>query len=162
MKFEGRFKIKHYDKNGKLKGTYCIKNAITDVGKNRILDVMFHGAPAASGTWYIGLINADGYTGVSADDTMGSHTGWTELITYDEIDRQEWDEAVALDQELVSTTPAIFTINADNSDIRGIFIVDDSGKAGVGGLLWSTALFSSVVHLNDEDTLKIEYELAVT
>ena len=159
MKFKGKFKVVHRDKSGKVKGKYAFNNGVVNVGIDMILDAMFHGG-SASGTWYIGLIDADGYSAIAAGDTMSSHAGWTELTTYSEATREEWLENAASGQEITTATPAQFSINADNSNIKGLFIIDDNTKGGSAGTLWSTALFDSTIDLGNGDTLDVEYEIA--
>lgn len=160
MKFKGRFKVKIFDKTGKLKDVCEFSNGIVDVGKDAILDVMF-GAVAKPTDWYIGLLNGASPT-LSDADTMASHAGWTENQNYSEGVRQTWDEAAASGQEMISNTVAVFSIDTDTQTIGGLFIVDDNTKGGAGGTLWSTALFGSAKNLDNGDTLKVEYELTVT
>ncbi len=160
MKLRGRFKIVHKDKNGKFKGQYTVSNGVVNVGKDRILDVMFHDIGASS-PWYIGLINGPSPS-LSPSDTMGSHAGWTENDNYSEANRQTWNENAALDQEITTATPAVFSIDTDAQSVAGLFIVDDNTKGGAGGLLWSTGLFDSVLNLSDGDTLNVEYELVAS
>ena len=164
MKFKGRFKIKHYGKDGKLKDKFTIKNAIVNIGKIQILDVMFHGV-AASDPWYIGLIDGASTPTLAATDAMLLHPGWTEFDDYSEADRQEWDEdEAAVDGSNIvmpSANEATFSIDNDGSEIAGLFIVDDDAKLGTAGILWSTALFGSVKNLDNGDTLKVTYEITV-
>lgn len=160
MKLRGVFRVVHKDKNGRIKGKYTVKNGVVNIGKNRILDVMFHGT-AASDPWYIGLINGPAPS-LSATDTMGAHAGWTENDNYAEANRQTWDENAAASQEITTANAAVFSIDTDTQQIAGLFIVDDNTKLGAGGLLWSTGLFDSVLNLDNGDTLNVEYELAVS
>jgi len=162
MKFEGRFKVVHKDKTGQIKGVYYLKNGVTNVGKDRILATMFNGT-ALSSPWYIGLIDNAGFVGLSAADTIALRAGWTEFVNYDGDVRQTWDEAAVSGQEIVTTTPATFTISSDGSEIIGLFIVDDDTKGGtVTGTLWSTGLFDAVKTLDDDDTLDVQYEISVS
>lgn len=160
--FKGRFKIVHTDKGGRIKGIYYVKNGVVNVGLDKILDVMF-GAVSKPTDWYIGLIDNDSYSALAASDTMASHPGWpNEFTDYDEGTRQTWDEKAASGQEMTTNTPAVFTIDTDDSEIKGLFIVDNNIKGGSSDTLWSTALFDDVVELDDDDTLKVEYELSAS
>lgn len=163
MKFEGRFKVSHYDKSGKLKDRYYVPNGIVNDGKISILNIMFGGS-AQSTTWYIGLINGPSPT-LAVGDTMASHPGWTENEEYSDGVRQEWDEAAASldgsDVKMKTTTEAVFSIDQDMQSIAGLFITSNDVKGDTTGTLWSTALFSSVKNLDNGDTLKIEYEITV-
>ena len=160
MKLKGRFKVKIFDKTGRLKDKFDLHNGIVDVGKDKILDVMF-GAVAKPTDWYIGLLDGASPT-LSDADTMASHAGWSENQNYSEAVRQTWDEAAASGEEMVSNSEATFSIDTDTQTIGGLFIVDDSTKGGAGGTLWSTGLFDSAKNLDDGDTLKVEYEISVS
>ena len=159
MKFKGRFKVNIFDKEGRLKDTFYVPNGVVNVGKDKILDVMFHGTAAIT-TWYIGLINGASPT-LSPSDTMASHPGWTENQNYSEGVRQTWDESAASGQEIVSNSESTFSINTNGQTIGGIFITSDNTKGGTLGTLWSTAAFGAAKSLDNGDTLKVEYEIAV-
>jgi len=156
VKLIGKFYIKHYRAN-KLIGEYNINNAVAILGRNRLLDVMFHGT-AASGTWYIGLVDNSGYTGFSVNDTIASHTGWTEVTGYSEGTRVAWSEGAASDAVIASSATSDFSITATKT-IKGIFLVNESTKGGTTGVLWATAAFAANVDVENGDTLKVEYSV---
>ena len=164
MKFKGLFKVRHFGKDGKLKGKYRVPNAIVNIGKIEILDIMF-GATAKSPTWYFGLIDNVGFSALAATDVMLLHPGWDKFTDYSNANRPEWDEAVAAldgpDVKMKTTTEATFNINQDGSAIKGLFITDSNTVGGTTGILWSTALFGSVKNLDNGDTLKVTYEITV-
>ena len=155
---QGYFTIEHW-RNGKLLDTYHLKNGITNAGKDKLLDVMFHNVTQI-GTWYIGLIDNSGYTGVAAGDTHDSHSGWSENTDYDESNRQEWTEDAASGQSITNTTSVDFTMSA-SATIKGIFIASDNTKGGTGAspTLWSTAVFGSNATAEDDDVLAVTYTL---
>lgn len=154
LSLKGKFVLEHFRKGEKI-AEYDIFNGITNEGLNEILDVMFHGS-AATATWYIGLIDESGYTGVAAGDVMNSHAGWTELQAYDEATRVAWDEAAAASQAIASSTSSDFTMNATET-VKGIFVTSVNTKGGTTGILWSTALNASDINVVDDDVLKISY-----
>jgi len=158
MSLKGRFRIEHYDANGKLKATYRVPNGIVDVGLNKILEDMFNGG-TQSGTWYIGLVNNSGFSAFANGDTMSSHAGWVESTAYTETARPEWTAGTASSRSITNASTVDFSINATVT-LKGIFIVDDSTKSGTAGTLWSTAAFASNVAAVNGDTLKITYTVS--
>lgn len=156
---QGRFRVEHYDRQGKLKGTYRFPNGIVDVGLNLILDVMFHNTPAPSATWYIGLVDNAGFTAFANADTMASHTGWAESTAYTQTARPAWTEGAASARSITNAATVDFSINATVT-LKGIFVVDNATKSGTTGTLWSTAAFASNVSAVNGDTLKITYTVS--
>lgn len=132
-------------------------NGITDVGIHYLLEAGFRGGSAIS-TWYAGLIDNSGYTGVAAGDTMSSHSGWTEITTqYDEAARQTLTFGAAASRAI--TASVSFTMNATKT-VQGIFVNSVSTKGGTTGTLWSTALFSSPPGLVSGNVLTANYTLS--
>ena len=80
----GRFVVEHFRKGVKI-GQYEFPNGITNEGKNKLLDVMFHGVSAIT-TWWLGLIDNSGYTALAARDTYANinqaGNGWDEFTDY--------------------------------------------------------------------------------
>lgn len=159
VKIKGEFLLQHY-RSGKLINEIKVHNGIVDVGKNAILDIMFHGS-AQIATWYIGLIDNDSYSSVSASDTMSSHSGWIESDDYSEGNRQAWVEGAASNKSITSSSSSDFSINATKT-IKGFFVTSDNTKNGTSGTLWSTALLSSTVAVENGDTLKLTYTVSIT
>lgn len=113
---------------------------ITAEGLNLILDIVFVDEPKPS-AFYVGLINATGYTGVSALDTMASHLGWTELTAYDESTRPQ--VTFGNPSGGTVTNPAIvqFTPNASSTCV-GYFITTNATKGGTSGYLIAIGSFA--------------------
>ena len=158
MIMKGAFKVDHFDKQGKLKGTYEFPNGIVDVGMNHILDTQFTGSAGVS-PWYIGIVDNASFTAFANADTMASHTGWIESSAYTEANRQEWTEGAAAARSITNGTTVDFSINATVT-LKGIFVTSDNTKAGTTGTLWSTAAFASNVSAVNGDTLKITYTVS--
>lgn len=154
----GKFKVQHFDKNGNLKGEHEFKNGIVDVGLNALLDIMFHGSTQVT-TWYLGLINAAGYSALSNADTMASHAGWAETAAYTESTRPEWTEGAAASRSITNSTSVDFSINATVT-LKGLFVTSNNTKSGTTGTLWATALFASDVAAENGDTLKVTYTVS--
>lgn len=119
-------------------------NGITDEGIHYNLDTAFTNNDTAETSWYAGLINNSGYTGVDPSDVMSSHTGWTESTDYSEGTRQALSFAAAATRQI--TAEVSFTMNATVT-IKGLFVVTNSTKGGTTGVLWSTALYSTAPDL---------------
>ena len=154
----GQFIIEHFNKKGEKIGEYTVKNGVTNVGLNTVLDVMFHNT-SQHPTWYIGLVDNSGWTAWAAGDTMSSHAGWSEATQYSESARQPWTEGAAASQSITNSTTVDFSINATKT-LKGIFITSDNTKSGTTGILWATGSFSSTVSVSNGDTLKITYTVS--
>jgi hypothetical protein len=164
LDLRGRFTVEHYRprKSGTLKllERYLIKNGITNVGKDYVLNVAFNSATQIANTsWYIGLIDNAGFTALAAADTMASHAGWTEWTSYSETTRQAWGSVTSTAQSTGNATPASFTINA-NGTLYGMFITSNNTKGGTTGTLWSTGGFSSTVPVSTSDVFRATYNLS--
>lgn len=147
-------------RGGRLIGSYLTLNDITNQGKNSIFDVYFNnGTQIANSSWYIGLINASGYTALANTDVMSAHGGWTEFTSYTQANRVAWGSGAATGQTVTNATPATFDINSSGT-IKGVFIVTNNTKSGNTGTLWATALFGADVPVTNGDQLKITYTVA--
>lgn len=138
------------------KAAFEFPNGITDVGIHYLLEAGFRGGTAIS-SWYAGLIDNSGYTGVNASDTMSSHTGWSESTDYNESVRQTLSFGAAASRQI--TAQVSFTMNATKT-IQGIFVTSDNTKSGTTGTLWSTALFASAPSLVSGNVLTANYTLS--
>jgi hypothetical protein len=171
----GHFVVEHWRK-GKRINEYHFPNGITNEGKNKLLNVMFHGATAI-GTWWIGLIDNSGYTALAATDTYDDinqvANGWDEFTTYTDAGnggsastRPQWSEGAASGQSITNASPAVFDLTGAGT-VKGVFVVGgDAGSQNksdhtAGSTLWSTALFTSgdVVVANG-DQLKVTYTVS--
>ena len=155
LNLRGSYFIEHRNKAGKLIGLYRVPNAIVDEGMEDLLDVTF-GNSTQSATWYVGLIDNGSYSGVADSDTLTSHAGWIENNDYTGV-RKTWAVGAPATRSISNSTTADFAING-TATLRGIFICNVS--SGTGGILWSTALFSSTVSVQNGDTLKITYTVS--
>jgi hypothetical protein len=164
LPLRGRFVVEHF-RNGEKIGHYEFDNAITNEGKNMLLNVMFHGTTPI-GTWYIGLVSGGGTPTLAPGDTyaqIGGSNGWTEFTDYSESTRQEWTEGAASGQSITNSTPLVFDITGSGS-VYGPFVVGGGTGPSTknnhdgGGTLWSAAQFQSgTVPVQNADQLKVTY-----
>ena len=159
MNLKGKFQVVHRDVEGNLKGTYDFPNGIVDEGLDHILNTQFHGSSQIT-TWYIGLVDNSTWSAFADADTLSSHAGWSEFLSYSESNRVTWQEDAASSRSITNTTTADYTINA-TGNAKGIFVSSNNTKStGNTGTLWSTAAFSSVVAVANGDTLKVTYTVS--
>jgi hypothetical protein len=139
---------------------FFLENGVTTPGCNYLLDVGFR-AQSQLASWYAGLINASGFTSVSANDTAASHAGWTEFTGYSDSTRRQWSPGAASAGVLINATAMSFTINASGS-VQGIFVISDNTKGGTSGTLWSTATEASPRTVTSGQAFNAIYELTLT
>jgi hypothetical protein len=153
----GKWHVEHY-RGGELLDIYEFPNAITNVGMNSLLGIMFNAATQIT-TWYIGLVNASGFTGFNNADTMASHSGWTEFTNYSESNRVTWTTDAPSNRLITNSTTADFTITASGT-LKGIFVTSNNTKGGTAGTLWSTGAFSADKAVANTDILKLVYSVS--
>ena len=153
LNFKGVYTLEQF-RDGRLINKITLPNGIVNQGKNNVLDVMFNNS-SQTDPWYIGLIDAAGFSALASTDTLASHPGWSEAVFTGA--RQAWSPAAAANQRLTDT--ATFTMTGAGT-VKGIFLCDQA--AGSAGILWSTAL-SPVgdVAVIAADTLNIQYDLSI-
>jgi len=160
----GRFQVEHW-RGGELIGTYAIRNAIVNEGKNKLLNVMFHEVTAIA-TWYLLLVDGAGSPTLAAGDTyaqINGTNGWDEYVGYTESPRGEWTEGAAASQSITNASPVVFNMNASGS-VYGLGVVgggsapSTKNDAAGGGTLWAAAQFTSgTVPVLNGDQLKVTY-----
>jgi hypothetical protein len=172
----GRLVVEHF-RNGLKIGQYEFPNGITNEGKNKLLDVMFHGVSPIT-TWWLGMIDNAGYTALAATDAYANigqaGNGWHEFTSYTDAansgsasTRPEWTEGAASGQAISNASPVVFDITGSGA-VKGLFLV--GGAAGAqnksdhtasGAVLWATALFNTGdVPVNPSDQLKVTYTVS--
>lgn len=153
-KLAGMFKLQHW-RAGLLLATYKLPNGVVNVGLDDVLSVYFDGG-TQSATWYVGLIDDSGFTGLASGDTMSSHAGWSEFTGYTSGTRTTWPNDAPSGQSITNTTTADFSINM-TGDVKGAFLVNNSSKGGTTGILYSTAIVATAVPVVSSDTLRAIY-----
>lgn len=156
LRFNNPFQVLHF-REGRLIGIHKGWNDVTVVGKNHLLDVAFGNSTPVTQVdpWYIGLINNTPTPVLSENDTLASHSGWSELSAY-AGNRKAWDDTNAAAKVKGTTTTSDFTMNATNT-VNGIFVA--SVDTGTSGILWATGSFDAPIAVVNTDVLKITYGL---
>lgn len=141
-------------KSGVLLASSKWENIVVNAGLDHVLDATLSAATQIT-TWYILLLS--GTPTVAAADTMASHGGWTEVVAYDEANRQTWTDAGVSGQSVSNTaSPAQVTISTDSTTIGGAGLTSNNTKSGTTGTLYAAAAFGSGnVVLNDGSTMDI-------
>ena len=175
LNLKGRYVVEHW-RNGKRFNEYHFQNDVTNEGKNKLLDVMFHGTAQIS-SWFLGLIDNAGYSALAAGDTYDdidqAANGWDEFQNYTDAGngdsattRPVWTEDAASAQSISNSSVAVFDVTGSGT-VKGLFAVGGIANANLkgnhesGGTLWATALFGSgdVAVLNG-DQLKVTYTVS--
>jgi hypothetical protein len=175
INLKGRYVVEHWRKGQRI-NEYHFTNGIVNEGKNKLLDVMFHGV-AQIGTWYMGLLDNSGYSALDATDTYDdidqAGNGWDEFQNYTDAGngdsattRPTWAEDAASGQAITNSAVAVYDITGSGT-VKGLFAVGGIANAQLKGnheptgTLWATALFGSgdVAVLNG-DQLKVTYTVS--
>lgn len=148
-----------------------VKNVVTDVGKNLLLDTGLAGSAYTVTGPYMGLISSVGYTSVPvAADTMASHATWVEAgnsTNYPLFTARiapSWSAASAGSK---ATSAAVsFTIGATGGTLKGCFLVFGSGAvttlADTNGTLLSAGLFTGGDKVvSPSDVVNVTYSLGL-
>jgi hypothetical protein len=159
MDLHGVYHVECRDAQGNLKWADTAKNLVTTVGKNHALDTELAGS-AYTAAWYVGLVSSVSYSAIAAADTMASHAGWTEDVSYSNAARVTPTFAAASAGSKATSSAAAFNINA-TATIKGCFLNSVSTKSGTTGTLLSAGLFSGGDKaVSNGDTLNVSYTLS--
>lgn len=157
----GRFTVQCRDKNGKLKWEEVVENIVVDEGLQYILDAMFISATSQIDPFYVGL--TDGSPSVNSTDTMGSHSGWSEVQDYSESNRPEYIDSRSGETVSNSGNEATFSIDADGTVVGGAFLVSDNTIGGTSGTLLAVAAFTGGDKTADSgDTINVQYDFSMS
>jgi hypothetical protein len=156
----GWFYVECLKPDGMLRWSAWAKNGVTNSGLDSMNNIYFV-ASAQIATWYLGLVDNQGFVAFSAADTMSAHGGWAEAVYYSNTNRPTWTPASSTGQTVVNSSPIAFNINANSKVVKGLFLASDSGKGNTIGLLWATAAFSGGTQsCNSGDTLQATYSVS--
>ena len=137
---ENYFVVEAFDRHGRPLWKEQFANLVVDEGLNDSLDRYFTGS-SYTAAWYVGL--TAGSPTFAAEDTMNSHSGWTEVTDYSETTRQQANFGAASGGSIDnSANRAEFNINADGTVIGGCFLTTSDVKGGTVGTLYGGGAFS--------------------
>lgn len=171
---EGRYIVKCFDKDGKLKWEDTIENTVMTEGKNVMLDAALAGSSYTVVGPYMGLISSVSYSAISAADTaaqINGTNGWKEAGSSTNFPLYTtprktavWSAASAGSKALSAALS--FPIITTGGTVKGCFIIYGTSAvstiADTNGKLLSAGLFSGgdkVVAVSD--TLQVSYSLSL-
>lgn len=158
----GVYSIKCYDADGNLRWEENVHNLVTKQGIQDMNTKYFTAIGYTPANWYFGYIAASPTPTLSYDDTLASHSGWTESTK----SRRSYPAASVSITSGAGTSYAAFYYYSlyfgsfFGTSIAGIFLTNVS--SGTSGVLLSEALFSTTRTLYDDDTLNIEYKFYIS
>jgi hypothetical protein len=152
------YRFEARDPEGNIKWVEEVKNLVTNVGLDDLLDKYLKGS-AYTASFFVGL--TDGTPTIAATDTMASHAGWVEVTAYTEATREALTLGAVSGQSVDnSASRANFTINANATTIGGGFITTVNTKGGTTGTLYNASAFNAGNKLLDSgDTLSVTVTL---
>ena len=167
---KGRLIWRHM-RNGIILGEGVIPNQVKDEGINEALEILWTSANQA--TWYMGLIDNSGFSGVAENDTYVQLQADT--LTWNELEPDNYVTNVnTLRAPIVwgvaagglidsSANPTIFEItsNGDGKVINGIFVTSQEDVTVNIGWLWSTVLLPAPRALAEDDQFIVGYEVSL-
>lgn len=150
-------------RKGKVVKDFTFPNGSTTQGRNYLLDAGFRNS-GTTANWYIGLIDADGFSALDAADTPSSHGGWDEFTTYDETNRQTWNKSAASAGTMNASSASSFTIGAVTAGtfLQGAFVTSVNTKGATTGVLWATGEFPAEIPVQEGDIINITYYTSLT
>jgi hypothetical protein len=161
----GTFHFQCFDKDGNLKWKDSAKNLVVNTGLQDMNTKYFKGV-SYSAAWYIGLVTGpnSGNT-YAAADTLASHSGWNEDISYSGGDRitATFGTATTADPSVIdnSGAVAVFAITGTTT-IAGAFLTDIEDNTDNVGLLFSVSAFTGGDRdVISGDTLNVTYEFSL-
>lgn len=161
----GVFHFQCFDKDGNLKWEESCHNLVVNQGLQDMNTKYFKGV-TYSAAWYIGLVDAAGFTAYDPTDTMASHTGWSETTSYSGANRATatFGTATTADPSVIDNTgsPAQFNMTGTVT-VKGAFLTATQDKTTNTGVLFSVSSFQapgdrSVV---SGDTLNVTYTFSL-
>ena len=173
---EGFYQVECRDADGNIKWTESFPNLVNAVGKQLMLNTLLKGSSYSVVGPYLGLIGTTSPT-FSVEDTMTSHSGWTEFVNYTvggsavrgtAAFATATDNAVASPSNVVtSTATAItYTITGSGGNVTGCFLVTGAGasstQSNTSGTLYSAGAFGSAKSTTSGDTVSVTYSTTAT
>jgi hypothetical protein len=161
----GVFHFQCFDKDGNLKWEDKCHNLVVNAGLQDMNNKYFKGT-TYSAAWYIGLVDAAGFTAYDPADTMASHTGWAETTAYSGSNRATatFGTPTSADPSVInnSASQAQFSITGTVT-VKGAFLTATQDKTTNSGILFSVSSFQSPGDRSvvNGDTLNVTYEFSL-
>ena len=163
IKISGRYDVECIGADGQVKWTDSIENLVVTVGKNDLLDKYFAGTTYTA-AWYMGLVDNTSFSAYAAGDTLASHGGWLEFLSYSGSNRTTvgWNAASAGSK--ASTTTA-FSISGSGTVLGALLCTTqakNTASNGGAGILYSAGTFTGGSRtVASGDTLNCVYTASV-
>jgi len=160
----GYYDVKCLGADGQVKWEDTIKNLVVTVGRNDLLDKYFAGS-SYTAAWYMGLVDNDSFSAYAAGDTLASHAGWLEFLSYTGANRTTvgWGAASSGSKVTASTS---FSINGAGTVLGALMCTTQAkGTASNGGagILYSAGSFTGGSRaVVSGDTLLVTYTAATS
>jgi hypothetical protein len=143
LSIKGYYTVECFDAEGNLKWQDSINNLVVTVGKNDMLDKYFAGTTYTA-AWYMGLVDNASFSTYAAGDTLASHAGWLEFLSYTGTNRitAAWAAASA---GAKATTSTSFNINGAGSVLGALLCTTqakNTASNGGAGILYSAGTFT--------------------
>lgn len=160
----GRFDIECIGVDGKVKWKDSAPNLVVNVGLAYMAGVALTSTTQIT-TWYVGLWGAVASNTPAAGDTMSSHAGWTENVTYSQATRVAITFVAATTANpsvVTNSVAAAFTANGTTT-IGGAFLTSGSAKSGTVGTLFSGSDFTPPGDRSavSGDTINVTYTMSL-
>ena len=138
-----------------------ITNLVPTGGANDMLDKYLSGS-SYTAAWYLGLVDGGSTPSYNNADTMASHSGWTENVTYSNSTRPAPSFSSAASRAKTTSAAVAFNING-TATIAGAFLTGNSTKSGTTGILFSAGNFTGGNQpVSSGGTLNVTYTLTLT
>lgn len=173
---EGCYHVVCRSADGSIKWEETFPNLVNAVGKQLMLNTLLKGSSYSVTGPYLGLISGSSNT-FNVEDTMTSHSGWTEFTNYTvggsavrgtAVFASATDNSVASPSNVVTSTASAitYTITGAGGTVGGCFLVLGSGasstQSNTGGTLYSAGAFSTPKVTTSGDTVSVTYSTTAT
>ena len=167
LTIRGYYDVQCFDAQGNLRWEDTIENLVVTVGKNDLLDKYFAGS-AYTAAWYMGLVDNASFSAYAAGDTLASHAGWLEFLSYtysgSATNRAtpSWGAASAGSKATTATT---FTITGSGTVLGALMCTTqarNTASNGGAGVLYSAGSFTGGARtVASGDSLLVTYTASV-
>lgn len=151
----GLYALRYFHPDGTPGWDVVIPNGVTIAGVNYLGNTGFR-ASARVATWFLGLVDDSGFTGLNPADTLAAHPGWGEFTSVYLGQRPAWSPAPPGAGLMGYTSPALFQITAAGN-VRGAFLASVQPTGLSPGVLYSTGAMAAGKPVAAGGTLTVGY-----